>query len=65
MGELSRLSRQQYDTDPVKYRHGKSTMGILIAKLQQDLGENPELIRVSTHIKIPQLEEIAAILWPN
>lgn len=65
VGEISLDVTRKYDENPSKYRHGKSTLGILTAKIQQELQENPKLIRISPNIKDAQLTRITDEIWPS
>jgi len=64
-GTIARDVRQKYDTDPTRYRHGKQVIGILIAKLQQETGTNPDIIKPTPEIKCQPLADIAVTIWPN
>lgn len=47
-----------YDSDINRYRYGKKVMGHLIGLLQSELGENPNLYRITQHIESASLKEI-------
>lgn len=59
---LTDQARADFAARPERWRHGKRTLGHLKSKLQQLLGENPNIVRPSEHLSIDILAEaIAAV----
>jgi hypothetical protein len=61
--KISHQADEDYKQSPVKYCHGKSVLGILLGKIQKEIGDNADLFRVSEFIRDEDLEKIAAQIW--
>lgn len=61
---LQAEAQQLYDGNVARYRYGKKVLSHLLGLLQQDLGENLNVERVSPHLQIPVLFETKNLLWP-
>jgi hypothetical protein len=44
VGQVARDAEREYDADPIRFRHGKTVLGHLVALLQAELGVNPNLL---------------------
>jgi hypothetical protein len=42
---------------------GKSVLGILLGKIQNEIGDNADLFRVSEFIRDEDLQKIATQIW--
>lgn len=62
-GEIAMSAMKAYEQDTIRYRHGKSVIGPLKAKLQQEASGNIDLFRVSSYIVVVKLQEIASRIW--
>lgn len=56
---ITDTARADFDLNPQRWRHGKKTLGHVIAGLQQLLGENPNLLRPSPALRHPTLAGVA------
>jgi energy-coupling factor transporter ATP-binding protein EcfA2 len=56
---ITDTARADFDLNPQRWRHGKKTLGHVIAGLQQQLGANPNLLRPSPALRHPTLAEVA------
>lgn len=56
---ITDTARADFDQNPQRWRHGKKTLGHVIAGLQQLLGENPNLLRPSPALRHPTLAVVA------
>lgn len=59
---ITDTARADFDQNPQRWRHGKKTLGHVIAGLQQLLGENPNLLRPSPALRHPTLAEVADVI---
>lgn len=59
---ITDTARADFDLNPQRWRHGKKTLGHVIAGLQQLLGENPNLLRPSPALRHPTLAEVAVVI---
>lgn len=62
-GKISHQANEEYRQNPAKYCRGKSVLGILLGKIQKEIGENADLFRVSEFIRDEDLEKIATKIW--
>ncbi len=62
-GENVELAEKNIKENPKRYLHGKTVLGDLKAKLQKELGKNPELLKPSKHIATPMFDKIKEDLW--
>jgi len=56
---ITDTARADFDLNPQRWRNGKRTLGHVISRLQQLLGENPELFRPSPALRHPTLAGVA------
>lgn len=61
--KISHQADEDYKQNPVKYCHGKSVLGILLGKIQNEIGDNADLFRVSEFIRDEDLQKIATQIW--
>jgi hypothetical protein len=64
-GAIAVQAKNDYDSDPSRYRRGKSTLGRLQALLQQELGSNPRVFFPSEHLRTDKLSGTAASIWQD
>lgn len=62
-GRISIKVNELYEENPNKYCYGKSVLGHFKGKLQQEIGTNVDLFRITEFIKDEKLEEIADDIW--
>jgi len=62
-GRIALQAIDLYNTDKARYRHGKSILGPVKNELQQEIGGNIDLFRVSSFINAPELNAISRIIW--
>ncbi len=62
-GRISIKVNELYEENPNKYCYGKSVLGHFKGKLQQEIGTNVDLFRVTEFIKDEKLDEIANSIW--
>ena len=43
-GQVAEASREEYNADPIRFRHGKTVLGHLLSLLQVELKENPTVL---------------------
>lgn len=55
-------ARARFDANPARWRQGKKALGRAIGRLQQILGENPNLKRQSTALKCEALADAATAI---
>ncbi|MGE0082227.1 MAG: hypothetical protein AB7U81_13125 [Thiohalomonadaceae bacterium] len=58
-GKIATEAGHAYNASPERYRYGKSVRGVLVGKLQKELGRNVELLQSSPAIVVPDLKRIA------
>lgn len=63
-GALAVTADRDYDANPRSMRRGKIVLGRLIALLQQELGENPDVKRSSGALRVERLHALAQAIWP-
>ena len=59
------LAEKNLAENPKRYSHGKTVLGSLKAKLQQEMGKNSELFKPSSFIKTHIFDTIKSDLWPE
>lgn len=64
-GAIANECNANFDQDPRRYMHGKIAEGALRGKLQQEVGANVDLCKITAHIASPDLIEFAAEIWPD
>ena len=64
VGEISRISRETYNADNVRYRHGKTVLKRVKSKLQQELKENIKPFVPSPFLTVDELKIVADSIWP-
>lgn len=57
------LAEKNLIENPKRYVHGKTVLGDLKSKLQQELGKNPQLFKPSEFIATPLFDKIKQDLW--
>lgn len=62
-GKISSQANKDYELNAARYCHGKSVLGILLGKIQQQIGNNPKLFIFTRFIKDGHLEDIAGQIW--
>ncbi|GBF32788.1 hypothetical protein DCCM_0984 [Desulfocucumis palustris] len=62
-GNIATTAIASYRQNIVRYRHGKSVKGRFISKLQQELGGNINIFKVTPHIIVEQLSQLAQETW--
>ncbi|WP_226661832.1 ATP-dependent nuclease [Microbulbifer aggregans] len=64
-GAISIECTSNLDQDRRRYMHGKVVEGALRGKLQQELGGNVDLCKITSHLESPDLSAFAAEIWPE
>lgn len=62
-GENVDLAEKNIQENPKRYMHGKTVLGELKAKIQKEIGKNPDLFKPSEHIATPMFDKIKEDLW--
>jgi len=62
-GTISQKCNRDYADNQVRYRHGKTVLSLLKAKIQHEVGGNGDLLIVSPFIKNDELEAISKEIW--
>lgn len=64
-GAISNECNANFDLDAKQYMHGKIVESALRGRLQQEIGGNIDLCKVTAHIASPDLMAFAAEIWPD
>ncbi len=64
-GAISNECTANLDQDPRRYMHGKITESALRGKLQQEIGANIDLCKITPHLENPDLKAFASEIWPD
>lgn len=62
-GENVELAERNLNDNPHRYSHGKTVLGSLKNKIQQELGNNPNIFQPSSFISSPIFDKIKEDLW--
>jgi predicted ATPase len=63
-GAIAVAANHDYDANPIQMMRGKIVLNRLKSLLQQQLGGHPLLLGSSPFLQIPELQAIAAEIWP-
>lgn len=61
-GEIKSL-KERYSQNKARYRYGKKVCGLVRSKIQQSIGENAELYRLSEFVADERLSNLAQEIW--
>jgi hypothetical protein len=64
-GAIANECNANFDGNPRRYMHGKLVESVLRGKLQQEVGTNVDLCKITAHIAHPDLVAFAAEIWPE
>jgi energy-coupling factor transporter ATP-binding protein EcfA2 len=64
-GQIALDAFNDYDASPATMCRGDVVLGRLSALLQQELGKNPQIVRVTPQLNIPSLRQIKEQIWPD
>ena len=63
-GKIFLECKRKYEQNPIRYRYGKSVIGVLKDKIQQKLGvNNVDFYQISPYIEDPTLKKFAQDYW--
>ena len=63
VGRISTECTSLFNSNNKRYIHGKTVIGILISKLQEEIGENINLFKGTEFIIVDVLNKISTELW--
>jgi len=64
VGEIANQARRDYEANPERYRHGKTVVGLLKSKFQEETGNNITIFTATDRIIDPQLISFKTEIWP-
>lgn len=62
--QITETARNDYESNPAKWRRGKPVLNLLKQLIHQELGKTANVIEPSPYVIIPDLQKISAAIWP-